>query len=128
MCNHFAEEYGAGCFTLLVFICLVTVSVLRVFLTVPCVILLCLNVVFPCHTHLLFKIKLQIYMPSERCVCTSISSYGGFGVQSFLFKMLMCETTWHIYSSSILASEKNESAEFSFFNHEIPICKKFVQM
>ena len=36
------------------FYCLVTVSVLWLFLTVPCLGLLCVIVVFPDHTHLIF--------------------------------------------------------------------------
>ena len=39
---------------LLYFNCLVAVSVLSLFLTVPCVGLQCVNVLFPIHTYLLF--------------------------------------------------------------------------
>ena len=53
-CNHLEQEKGAGCFALIV-LCLVTVNVLWLFLTVQCVL-----VVFPDHTHLLFAISMSM--------------------------------------------------------------------
>ena len=41
--------------------CLVTVSVLWLFCTVPCVGLRCMIVVFPDHNHLLFSIDCSTY-------------------------------------------------------------------
>ena len=43
----------AGCFTVLVFLMVVTVTVMWLFLTVPWAGLQCVFVVFPDHTHLL---------------------------------------------------------------------------
>ena len=57
-CNNLNGEERAGCFTLTVFICLVTVSVLWLFLTVPWAGLQCAIVVFPDHTHLPFLVVL----------------------------------------------------------------------
>ena len=45
---------SAGCITLLVSLNIATVSVLWLFLEVPCVGLQCVNVVFSGHTHLFF--------------------------------------------------------------------------
>ena len=53
-CNHLQEEERGGCFLLLSYGCLVTVSALWLFLTVPWVVLRCVIVVFPDHTHLHF--------------------------------------------------------------------------
>ena len=50
-CNHLNWEERAGCFALTVFVCLVTVSILWFFLTVPWVGLRCVIVVYPDHTH-----------------------------------------------------------------------------
>ena len=53
-CNHLKEEEKAGCSLLLLsYICIVTINVLWLFLTVPCVGLHCVIVVFLDHTHLL---------------------------------------------------------------------------
>ena len=46
-CNHLQEEERGGCFLLLSYGCLVTVSALWPFLTVPWVVLRCVIVVFP---------------------------------------------------------------------------------
>ena len=51
--NHLDEEERAGCFVLIV-LCLVTVNVLWLFLSVPWVGLQCVILVFPEHTQLLF--------------------------------------------------------------------------
>ena len=49
-------EKRAGCFTLIVFWCLVAIFVLWFFLAVPWVGMQCVIVVFPDHTHLRFFI------------------------------------------------------------------------
>ena len=53
-CNYIDKEDGDCCFALIVFliVCLVTDSVVCLFLTVTWVGLLCVIVVFPDHTHL----------------------------------------------------------------------------
>ena len=58
LCNHLDWEERAGCFTLSSW-CLVTVTVLWLFLGVPWAGLQRVIVVFPDHTHLLF------WWPSE---------------------------------------------------------------
>ena len=55
VCNHLDEEERAGCFALIV-LCLATVNVLWLFLTVSWVGLQCVSVVFPDHTHLLLDL------------------------------------------------------------------------
>ena len=68
-CHHLDEEERDGCFALSS--CFVTVSVQWLFLMVPCVI-----VVFPNHTHLLFVAKYTWYwltlffFPGENNVIT----------------------------------------------------------
>ena len=52
--NHLDEEEIAGYFTLSS-LCPVIVIILRLFLTVPWVGLQCVIVVFPDHTHMLFR-------------------------------------------------------------------------
>ena len=52
-CNHLYGEKRVGCFTLIVFL-MSCGSVLSLFLTVPCVGLQCVIVVFPIHINLLF--------------------------------------------------------------------------
>ena len=52
-CNHLEQEEKAGCFAIIIiYRCIVTISVLRLFLTVPWVCLRFEIVVFPDHTHL----------------------------------------------------------------------------
>ena len=46
LCNHLAEEERAGCFTLIVLLCHLTVIVLSLFLMVPWVGLQCVIVAF----------------------------------------------------------------------------------
>ena len=55
-----------GCFTLIVFLCLVTVNVLWPFLTVPWFGLECVVVVFPGYTHLLFETNRGSLMGPKR--------------------------------------------------------------
>ena len=52
--HHLNGEERAGCFALLSSSCLVTVSVLWLFLVVPWVSMRCVIVVFPDHNHLFF--------------------------------------------------------------------------
>ena len=49
---------------LLSYRCTITINVLWLFLTVPCVGLQCVIVVFPGYTHLLFYVLNQIFMGS----------------------------------------------------------------
>ena len=51
-CNHLDEEERNGCFTLIDFLMSCDFIVLRLFLTVLCVGLQSVIVVFPDHTHL----------------------------------------------------------------------------
>ena len=53
VCIHLTEEGRTNGFTLSSW-CPVIVSIMWLFLTVPCVGVLCVIVVFPGHTHLLF--------------------------------------------------------------------------
>ena len=58
-CNHLEQEEKAGCFAIIIiYRCIVNISVLRLFLTVPWVCLQFVIVVFPDHTHLLFLCQL----------------------------------------------------------------------
>ena len=54
MNRHLDEEERAGCFTLIVFLCLVIISVLWLFLAVSRVSLQCEYVLFPDQTLLVF--------------------------------------------------------------------------
>ena len=75
--------------------CLVTFSVLWLFLTVPWIGLLCMIVVFPYHTHLLFCHSL------DRCydkfafmeLCDAFASRIGISNKTKLVKYIGTETT-----------------------------------
>ena len=54
-CNHLEERKKAGCFAIIVLQMIWYYNVLWLFLTVPWVGLQCAIVVFPDHTHFLFK-------------------------------------------------------------------------
>ena len=51
-CKHLAEEERAGCFIFIVCMMYYTISVICLFLTVPCVGLWCVTVLFPGHTYI----------------------------------------------------------------------------
>ena len=50
-CNHLDEEERAVCFSLVFSWCLVTVTVMWLFLTMPWIGLRCVIAAFPDHTH-----------------------------------------------------------------------------
>ena len=54
--------------------CLVTVNVLWLLLTVPCVGLQCVIVVFPDHTHLLFQSMLKVMINIIKHLCSYVIS------------------------------------------------------
>ena len=60
--DRLEEEDKLFALPLLYYRCIVTINVLRLFLTVPWVGLHCVIVVFPDHTHLLFDVKIQRFV------------------------------------------------------------------
>ena len=55
-----------GCFAIIVFVCIVTINVLWLFLTVPWVGLQYVVVVFPDHTHLSLEISYFLQQQNRR--------------------------------------------------------------
>ena len=56
------KKETVGCFALIGFLVFLTVRVLWLFLTVPCIALQYLVVVFPDHTYLLFGLFVYIFI------------------------------------------------------------------